>query len=169
MIKSTDAEQSVNRELMLTPAEVQNFKARKVISPNHSLELLVAVTSLRGEGNVSSKLLPVIVGMWEDKKVQDNENPERYVPVKFTDFYSFDHNGILLSHGYSRIVDGKTTVDEAHDLSVSRLHENREYIREMLGKYPLPLQLTIAHAVSCLRDGCIMEHYNKDKRLRYVE
>ena len=114
-------------------AGIIQLKAHKDFSPSHTLDFMVYKTTLYEGCRLSSKVLPLVIQLWEQK---ENE--------RLTDVYSFDDNGICLSHGYNRDKDGKIIVDEQHDIDISRLVEHGATISEMLCDYPgVPVPLTI--------------------------
>lgn len=121
-------------------AGIQQLSSVKRFSPKHELTLEIYKTTLYEGCELSSKLLPVVVGMWEAKEDE-----------WLTDFYSFDNNGICLSHGYSRKKGDKRVVDEEHDTDISRLVEHGENIKEMIGDYPIPIPLLTHPTVMDLR------------------
>jgi len=127
-------------------AVVQQIESTKKISDDHELYLSIFKPSLRESTNISSKTIPLVIAMSEEKA---NE--------LFTDFYSFDDNGLCLSHGYSRVKDGKLVVDGAHDTDISRLIEHGENIKEMIGDYPIPLPLLTRTTVMDLRVNCLKQ------------
>lgn len=126
-------------------AKVIQLKSTKQFSPKHSLDLLILKTTIFRGCEFSSKLLPLVVRMIEDKSEE-----------KLTDVYSFDNNGTCLSHGYSRYRDGKAVVDEQHDTDISRLIEHGKSIKEMIGEYyPIPTPLVIHTTFLDLRENCL--------------
>jgi len=127
-------------------AGILQLKAHKQFSPEHTLDLLVCKTTLYEDCNISSKLLPLVVAMWERK---GNE--------RFNDFYSFDNNGVCLSHSYKRWKDRKLTADEEHDTDLSRLVEYGGVIKEMIGDYPIPAHLAMHTTVIDLRNNCLRD------------
>jgi len=120
------------------------LRSRRVYSPDHSLYLGVYKTHLIGDCNESSKIFPLVVALREI----DGQD-------RFLDFYSFDNNGILLSHGFSRVKAGQRIVNEQHDLSLERLIEKGPEISEMIGEYPLPAPLAVHTTVIDLRNNCL--------------
>jgi len=118
--------------------------AHKEFSPDHTLHLGVFKTTFYEGCSVSSKLIPLVVGLWEKKGDE-----------RLKDFYSFDNNGVCLSHGYSRWEGGKTVVNEQHDTDISRLVEHGRVIGEMIGDYPIPVPLVIHTTVIDLRNNCL--------------
>ena len=127
-------------------AGVISLDATRKISRDHTLRLGIYRTTLYNGCLVSSKLLPLVVAMWE------RNNRIRTV---WNDFYSFDHNGVLLSHGYSMWREGQKTVNEKHDLSLERLMGNGEHIQYMIGEVPLPAQLAMHFTVTDLRQNTL--------------
>jgi len=127
-------------------AVIWQLDSHKDFSPNHTLDVLVCKTSLRGGCEFSSKLLPLVVAMWEKKEDE-----------RLNDFYSFDNNGVCLSHGYSRWKDGQCVVNEQHDTDVSRLVEYGEVIKEMFEGYPIPVPLAGHTTVIDLMNNCLRE------------
>ncbi|MBS3082236.1 hypothetical protein J4416_04910 [Candidatus Pacearchaeota archaeon] len=125
-------------------AGILQLEAKRIFSPDHIFNLLIAKTMLYEGCDLSSKLLPLFVGMWDDKK-----NERR------NDFYSFDNNGICLSHGYSITRNGERIVDEAHDTKVDRLVEYGRVIKELIGEYPLPAQLSTHTTVNDLMNNSL--------------
>ena len=127
-------------------AKILQLNSEKEFRSNHTLRLSVYRTSLRSGCHLSSKLLPIVLRMIERKD-----------DYQWSDFYSFDHNGKLLSHGYSRtdLKTKKCEVDEAHDLSLDRLLEHGENIREMIRDYPLPFGLSSLYVLNDLRENLI--------------
>ena len=125
--------------------------SRKVFSPKHTLDLGIYRHQFFKGCNPSSKLFPLIMALWEtdDKK-------------RFNDFYSFDNNGVLLSHGYSRWENGKPSVVEQHDFSLDRLLEHGSVITEMIGEYPIPAALASHTTIIDLRNNILL--YDKLKR-----
>ncbi len=103
-------------------AILRSFSFTKTFSPNHSLQADIYGIYNVGE-LASTKLFPIIIAMWETR---DDEY--------LTDFYSFDHKGICLSHGYSRVKNGKPAVSEQHDTDTSRLVEHKKTFREAIKK-----------------------------------
>ncbi|MBU3957625.1 MAG: hypothetical protein KKB25_00955 [Nanoarchaeota archaeon] len=140
----------INVEYTDAPGVRTNFKegkagilqlfSEKRFSSDHILNLDIYKTTLYEGCELSSKLLPLVVGIWEKK---ENEI--------LTDFYSFDNNGICLSHGYSRKKGEKRIIDEEHDTDISRLIEHGEDIKEMIGDYPIPVPLLTHPIVMDLR------------------
>ena len=108
-------------------AGIQQLNASKQFSPNHTLNLAIYKVTLYEGCALSSKLLPLVIAMHERKEDES-----------LSDFYSFDNNGICLSHGYSRYKDKKAVVEEQHDTDISRLIEHGKTIEEMIRDYPLP-------------------------------
>ena len=127
-------------------AKIYQFTSKKEFSPDHTLNLAIYRTSLREGCELSSKLLPIVVAMWEQKG-----------NYRLTDFYSFDHNAILLSHGYSRWNGDEKRWDahEEHDTSLDRLIEHGESIREMIGEYSIDATLAMTNVVIDLREGTL--------------
>lgn len=82
--------------------------------------------------------------MWEKKEDEG-----------LTDFYSFDNNGVCLSHGYSRTKNGQIVVNEEHDTDINRLVEHGEAIKEMIGDYPIPVPLLTHRTVMGLRSNSL--------------
>lgn len=111
---------------------ILKLDAHKEFSPDHALDLLVCKTIIYEGCNISSKLLPLVVAMWEKKGDE-----------RLNDFYCFDNNGICLSHGYSRMKNGQRVVNEQHDTDISRLVEYGEVIKGLFGDYPIPVQLAM--------------------------
>ncbi|MBR9706225.1 hypothetical protein GOV14_04270 [Candidatus Pacearchaeota archaeon] len=113
-------------------AGILQLSAHKNFSLTHTLDLKICKTTFYEICNVSSKIFPLVVAMWE-KKAEE----------RLTDFYSFDNNGICLSHGYSRWENGSSVINEAHDTDIGRLVEHGEVIKELIYDYPVPMQLGI--------------------------
>jgi len=82
---------------------------------------------------------------------------ERKGDERLNDFYSFDNNGVCLSHGYSRMKNGQRVVDEQHDTDISRLIEYGEVIKDLIGDYPIPAQLAMHTTVIDLRQNTLRE------------
>jgi len=142
--------EGVTTEFKRGEAEILQLYSRKVFDPEHALDILILKTSLRRGNEFSSKLLPLVVRLTEEK-------PDEY---NF-DVYSFDTHGnclahtgssvlrnrntkletelgseaILRSHGYS--VRGDDWVREEFDTDVTRLVAYGETIKEMIGGYPV--------------------------------
>lgn len=127
-------------------AGILQVRANKKFSPTHSFELLISQITLYESCLPSSKTLPVVIQTWEEI---DNE--------KFIDIYSFDRNGICLSHGYSRYVGGKRTVDEEHDTDITRLIKNKGVIGELIRDYPVDSRLLMNTTYLDLAEGCLEE------------
>ena len=125
-------------------AKIYQLKSQKQFNEEHSLTLLILKTSLNEGCEFSSKLLPLVVWLREDKRDE-----------KFIDIYSFDNNQVCLSHGYSRYEDGKEIAEEKHDLDISRLKEHGETIKEMLKEYLLPVPLGRDLTVANLKKNCL--------------
>ena len=125
-------------------AKLYQLKVSREISRDHSLDLLICKTSLYGGSLISSKLLPLVVAMWEEK------GDERY-----HDFYSFDNNGVCLSHGYSRWKGDEKVVDEEHDTDIGRLIDNGRVIEEMMRRYSLPAKLAMHTTVIDLKNNVL--------------
>ncbi|MDO8528489.1 MAG: hypothetical protein Q7S06_01195 [Nanoarchaeota archaeon] len=125
-------------------AGILQLDAHKEFSPNHTLDLLICKTTLYEGCTISSKLLPLVVAMWERKEDE-----------RLNDFYSFDNNGVCLSHGYSRIKNGKRVVNEQHDIDISRLVEYGEIIKELIRDYPFISQLAGDRTVMDLRENTL--------------
>ncbi len=127
-------------------AGIQQLASVKRFSPTHELTLEIYKTTLYEGCSLSSKLLPLVVGMWEKKGDES-----------LVDFYSFDNNGVCLSHGYSRKKGEKRTVDEEHDTNISRLIEHGENIKEMIGDYLVPVPLLTHPTVMVLRSNSLIK------------
>ena len=125
-------------------AGILRLDAHKEFSTEHTLDLVIAKTTLYENCNISSKLLPLVVAMWERKGDE-----------RLNDFYSFDNNGVCLSHGYSRMENGQRIVNEQHDTDISRLVEYGEVIKDLIGDYPIPAQLTMHTTVIDLRQNTL--------------
>ena len=125
-------------------AGILRLDAHKEFSPDHTLDLVVAKTTLYEDCNISSKLLPLVVATWERKGDE-----------RLNDFYSFDNNGVCLSHGFSRMKNGQRVVNEQHDTDISRLVEYGEVIKDLIGDYPIPAQLAMHTTVIDLRQNTL--------------
>lgn len=125
-------------------AKLWQLKAAKAYSDQHTLHLGIYKFSLISDCFESSKLFPLVVALRE----RDGQQ-------RTNDFYSFDNNGILLSHGYSRWEGNRILVNEQHDLSLERLVEKGELIAEMIGYYPVPMPLAIHTTVIDLKHNCL--------------
>jgi hypothetical protein len=124
-------------------AEIQQMLAAKTFWEKGSFSLGIYMVSLKPNcSHLSSKVFPVIVKMDERKGEE-----------LLTDIYSFDHNGVLLSHGYSTSRKGEMVVDEEHDLSLERLVQNGKIIQEMIRNLPLPFPLTSTPIMGALRNN----------------
>ncbi|MEK6895317.1 MAG: hypothetical protein AABX48_02245 [Nanoarchaeota archaeon] len=126
-------------------AKILQLRAEKEFSPDHRLVLAVYKTSLYEGCLLSSKLLPLVVAMWENK-----------VKDRYNDFYSFDNNGVCLSHGYSWFENGKYTANEQHDNDISRLLKHGANIREMIENYPVGVPLAIHTTVIDLMNNMLI-------------
>ncbi len=136
-------------------AGLLQLEAHKEFSPEHTLDLRICKTTLYDDCFISSKLLPLVVAMWEKKEIEG-----------FSDFYSFDNNGVCLSHGYSRLKNRERVVDEQHDKDISRLIEYGAIIKELISDYPLPVQLAIHTTIIDLRENTLRQRhiqFNKNK------
>lgn len=127
-------------------AEILQLKSHKDFSEDHYLKLEIYKTKLSPDCGACLLLFPLIVGMWE----KDGNNSS-------TDFYSFDRNGLCLSHGYSRTKDGERIVNEEHDTDISKLIEYGEIIQEMIGEYPTPAELGTHNVVIDLMKNCLID------------
>ncbi|MBI4116835.1 hypothetical protein HY449_03770 [Candidatus Pacearchaeota archaeon] len=114
-----------------------NLDARTQFSPEHALYLGIYKVTLREPSQLSSKLFPLVVRL-QEKKLGEH----------LFDVYSFDNNGICLSHGYSRYKCKEILVNEQHDLDVSRLVEHGRAIEDMISHFSIPFQLTV-HPTFC--------------------
>jgi len=137
----------IKTTLKVGDAEIFQLTSKKEFSNNHTLEVDIYKTSLGKDCSLSSKLLPLVVAMWEENK----EN-------QLNDFYSFDNNGVLLSHGCKRWENKILTVDEKHDKNLRRLIQHGETIKEMIGDFPLPFQLTIHPTILDLRENKLKDY-----------
>jgi len=129
-------------------AGIIQLSARKVYSSEHSLDLLFCKTTLYEGCFVSSKLLSLVVGMWE----RDGNK-------KFQDIYSFDNNGICLCHSYSRWENGEGVELEQHNTDVGRLIENGAVIQELIGEYPMSNRLALHTTMIDLRNNCLERNF----------
>ncbi|MBR9676597.1 hypothetical protein GOV04_00455 [Candidatus Woesearchaeota archaeon] len=135
--------ESLEVQVNQSDASLFQIYANHQFSPNHSLMFNIIRTSLKpNSSNISSKVLPVIVHMIEEK---GND--------KYIDIYTFDHKGTLLNHGYSEYKDGQCVVDEEHDLSIDRLVEQGEAISDILKLLGLPVGLGSCMPVLDLREN----------------
>jgi hypothetical protein len=131
---------------------ILELQANKIFSQGHGLRLHISKITSHREG-ISSKLLPLIVAMWEKKG-----------DSQFNDFYSFDSHGDCLSHGYSRSEMGKAIVDEEHDRDVARLIEHGKTIQELIGDYPTEGRFETNPTVIDLKENMLRNKYpiNRD-------
>ena len=136
----------VETNLYQGDAKLLQLVSKKVFSPEHTLDLGIYRHQFFEGCRPSSKLFPLIVALWET----DGQK-------RLNDFYSFDNNGVLLSHGYSRWENGKSTMAEQHDLSLDRLVEHGSAIAEMVGEYPIPAALAIHTTVIDLRNNMLRQ------------
>lgn len=125
-------------------AGILQLFSKKEFSEDHTLAIHIYKVTLYEGCNCSSKIFPLVVGLWE----QEDD-------MRYTDFYSFDNNGVLLSHGFFSSEKGRRIIDEQHDLSLDRLVEHGETIKEMIGDYPLAAQLAMHPTLSDLRGNLL--------------
>ena len=123
-------------------AKILQFIIDQDISSEESFEFHAYKTSLREGCILSSKVLPLIMQMWETKGDK-----------RFYDVYSFDNNGLCLSHGYSRYENGEKIADEEHDQDTKRLVEKTGLIHQLAGDFPLPGIIQIHDPLPALLGG----------------
>lgn len=127
-------------------AKLLQLVSKKFFSRDHILSLEIYKYQLFEGCRTSSKLFPLVVALWE----RDGQK-------RLNDFYSFDNNGILLSHGYSRWENEKPIVSEQHDLSLERLVEHGATISEMILEYPIPAALAMHKTVIDLQHNMLRQ------------
>ena len=104
---------------------------------SYSLRLGLYRTHLYPGATLSHKILPVVVTLMEKKGHSRSSH-----------IYSFDHNGILLSHGYSVYENDECIVDEAHDMSLDKLIEHGKEIEEMAGNVVVPVSFLMSKVIA---------------------
>jgi hypothetical protein len=127
-------------------SRVLQLQSKKELGDSHYLWFGIYKVSLRQGCELSSKILPLVVQMNEHDGVRKD---------RWNDIYSFDNNGVLLSHGFSRMENGVWVADEQHDLDVSRLILHKDNIRQMIGDYPTPIPLITHTTVIDLMNGTL--------------
>lgn len=129
-------DESLKTEYIEQPdVKLMILRIRKEYHPKHILKADIYQLANTGR-HTSSKLFPLVIAMWEEKD-------SGYL----TDFYSFDNNGVCLSHGYSRVKNDKVIVDEEHDTDISRLLEHKETFKEAIKHTSIPPRLSTATTV----------------------
>lgn len=125
-------------------AEILQLSLHREFSSEHTLDIFICKTSLLEPSDLSSKLFPLVIAMWENKGGEE-----------LKDFYSFDNNGLCLSHGYSRRKNGLILVKEKHDTNISRLVEYGELIKGLIGEYQVPFYLSADTTFNSLRNNTL--------------
>jgi hypothetical protein len=139
-----DDSPGVETEYKENSSKIQQIRSEKQISPDHFFKIHLYATELRDKRDLDSKFFPLIVATWEKKGDK-----------RLEDIYSFDNNGVCLSHGYSRYEGERKLVDEKHDNSLRRLRENGELIKDMIGGYPIPFPMCFHTTVISLRENSL--------------
>jgi hypothetical protein len=138
-----DPQRGFKIELREGRAGIVVLEAAKELYPDnpgqHKLFIGIYKTTLYGGCKVSSKIFPLVVTGRESRQKQFQGH-----------IYSFDNNGILLSHGF-RSEEG----EEKHDFSLDWLVENGEAIKQMIADCPMPIPFAIHTTVTDLRSNTL--------------